>query len=44
MQFYEISIYQVKLFRFYTVYNKHELIKIANQTREISQALSQVLE
>ena len=31
------------IFRFYTVYNKHEMIKIGNQTGEESQVLSQVL-
>ena len=44
MQFYEINIYQVMIFRLYTVYNKHEMIKIGNQTAEKSQVLSQVLE
>ena len=44
MQFYEQDICQIMIFRLYTVYNKHEMIKIGNQTREISQALSQVLE
>ena len=43
MQFYEINIYQVMIIRLYTVYNKHETIKIYNQTREKSQELSQVL-
>ena len=28
----------------YTVYNKHKMIKISNQTREKSQVLSKVLE
>ena len=45
MQFYEKkNIYQVIIFRLYTVYNKHEMIKIGNKSREKSQALSQVLE
>ena len=44
MQLYEINIYQVMIFQLYTVYNKHEMIKIDRQTREKSQALSQVLE
>ena len=44
MQFCEINICQVMIFRLYTVYNKHEMIKIGNQTREKSQVLSQVLE
>ena len=30
--------------KLYTVYNKHEMVKIGNQTREKSQVLSQVLE
>ena len=42
--FYEIHICQVMIFRLCTVYNKHQLIKIDNQTREKSQVLSQVLE
>ena len=44
MQLNEINIYQVMIYRFYTVYNKHEMIKIGNQTTEKSQVLSQVLE
>ena len=32
------------IFSLYTVYNKHETIKIGNQTTEKSQVLSQVLE
>ena len=32
------------IFRLYTVYNKNEMIKIDNQTREKSQVLSQVHE
>ena len=44
MQFYEINVCQVMNFRLYTVYNKHYIIEIGNQTREKSQALSQVLE
>ena len=44
MQFYEINIEKIMIFRLYTVYNKHEMIKIDNQTREKSQVLSQVLE
>ena len=39
MQFYEINISQVIIFRFYAVYNKHEMIKIANKTREKLQLL-----
>ena len=44
MQFYDINIRQVMIITFYTVHNKHEMIKIANQTREKSQVLLQVLE
>ena len=43
MQFYEINICQVMIFKIYTVCNKHEMIKIGNQTGEKSQILSQVL-
>ena len=32
------------IFKLYTVYNKHEMIKIANQTRDKLQVLSQMLE
>ena len=39
MQFYEISICQVMIFRRYAPHNKHEMIKIVNQTREKSQVL-----
>ena len=34
MQFYKINICQIMIFRLYAVYNKHEMIKIGNQTRE----------
>ena len=44
MQFLNKNIYQVMIFRLYTVYNKHEIIKIDNQIREKLQVLSQVLE
>ena len=44
MQFYEINICQVNIFKFYTVYNKHEMIQIGSQTKEKLQALSKVLE
>ena len=43
MQFYEINICQIMIFRLYAVHNKHKLIKIRNQIREKSQVLSQVL-
>ena len=36
MRFYEINVCQVLIFRHYTVYNKHVMIKIANETREKS--------
>ena len=44
MHFYEINICQVMIFRLYNVYNKHEMLKIVNQTGEKSQVLLQVLE
>ena len=44
MQFYEIFIYQLMIFRLYTANNKHEMIKIGDKTREKSQILSQELE
>ena len=44
LQFFEINICQVMIFRLYTVYNKHEIIKIDSQTREKSQVLSQYLD
>ena len=31
MQFYEINICQIIIFRLYTVYNKHEMMKIDNK-------------
>ena len=34
MQFHEIDICQVMIFKIYTVYKKHEMIRINNQTRE----------
>ena len=44
MQFYKINTCQVMIFRLYSVYKKHELIKIGDQTREKPKVLSQVLE
>ena len=44
MQFCEINICQIMIFRLYTVYNKHEIIEIDSQTREKLQVLWQVLE
>ena len=41
---FEINICQLIVFRIYTVYNKHETIKIDNQSREQLQILSQMLE
>ena len=38
-----MKICQVMIFRHYTVYNKHEVIKIGNYTREKQQILSQLL-
>ena len=43
MQFYEKNIFQMLISRLYTIYNKHEIIKIYIQTREKSQVLSQML-
>ena len=37
-------VFKFMIFRLYSVYNKNEMIKIGNQTREKSQVLSQVLE
>ena len=37
MQFYEINISEIMIIRFYVIYNKHEIIKISNQTTEKSQ-------
>ena len=37
MQFYEINICQAMIFRLYIDFNKHEMIKIGNQTKEKSQ-------
>ena len=39
MQFCEINVYQVMIFRLYTVYSKHEMMEISNQTREKPQVL-----
>ena len=44
MQFCEKNIDQFIIFRLYTVYKKHDVIKAGNRTREKSQVLSQVLE
>ena len=44
MLVHEINICQVMIFRLYTAYNKHEMIKVGDQTREKSQELTQVLE
>ena len=43
MQFYEINVCQITIFRLYTAYNMHEMIKIGDQTRKEPQVLSQVL-
>ena len=39
MQLYEINTYQVMNFRLHAVYDKHEMIKIENHTKEKSQVL-----
>ena len=44
MQLHEMKLWQVMIFRLYILYNKHKMIKIGTQNREISQVLSQVLE
>ena len=44
MQFYEQNIYQVMIFKLYTIYNKHEVIKIGGQTWEKLEVLAQVFE
>ena len=44
MEFYEKNNYKVVIFKFYTVYKLHEIVKIGNQIREKSQVLSQMLE
>ena len=44
MQFYELNICKVMIFRLNDVYNKHGMIRIVKQTKEKSQVLSQVLE
>ena len=44
MQLHEMNLWQVMIFRLYFLYNKHKMIKIGTQNREISQVLSQVLE
>ena len=35
MQFWEINTYQDMIFKLYTVHNKHDMIKIGYETREI---------
>ena len=44
MQLCEKDICQVMIYRIYTVYNKYELMKIGNQTREKAKGLPQVLD
>ena len=44
MKFYEINICQVMMFRLYTDYNKHEMIKVDIETREKLQVLSPAIE
>ena len=34
MQVYETNIFQVMIFRLYTVYNKHEIIKLTIKTEK----------
>ena len=42
MQFYEINICQIMIYRLYTVYKKHQMTKIGNQAKENSKVSSQV--
>ena len=44
MHLYEINVCQIMIFKFYTIYDKHEIIEIANQDIEKPHTLSQVLE
>ena len=44
MEFYEINICQFMVSKLYTAYNKNEMTKNSNQTKEISHILPQVLE
>ena len=44
MQFYEINICQIMIFKIYAVNKKHEVLKIGSQIREKLQVLSQMLE
>ena len=44
MKFNEINICQSMIIRLSIAYNKHEMVKISNQTREKPQGLTQVLE
>ena len=44
MKFYEIKFSQIMIFRLSTVYDKREMLKISNQTKEKLQVLSHVLE
>ena len=44
IQFYEINICKIMIFRLYTVYKKHEMIKIGSHASEKSQVFLRVLE
>ena len=44
MRFHEINNCEIMIFKLYINHNKYDMIKIDNQAREKSQALSQVLE
>ena len=39
MQFYEVNTSEITIFWLYTVYNKHDMLKISNKTREKSHVL-----
>ena len=44
MKFYEINICQAMTFMLYTVYNKHEMLKLGDQTRGKLQVTKRNLE
>ena len=39
MQFYEMNICQVMIFKLYIIYKKYDIIKVGNQNKENSQVL-----
>ena len=42
MQFDKVNICQVMIFRLYTVYNKHKMIKIGNQNQKKKNASARI--